>query len=135
MLYFIFIQILIAYSENLIRRGNLRHLIWVCTVCTCPTVPQKDARLIWVTPVPVSEILCFISQNTKSNCILVQMVCTGESIVTRAVQTHEPVNNSRYAIRVNCIKDKFRSMCVSRGVRRTGVRTQPPPLLWKITKI
>ena len=32
--------------ENLIRRHVLWRLIWICTVCLCPT--KKDARLIWV---------------------------------------------------------------------------------------
>ena len=31
---------------TLIRSSILRCLIWVCTVCLCPT--KKDARLIWV---------------------------------------------------------------------------------------
>ena len=32
--------------KTLIRRRFIRQLIWVCTVCLCPT--KKDTRLIWV---------------------------------------------------------------------------------------
>ena len=42
MVFFIFIQVLIEnYAmkavETLIRRGILWRLIWVCTICLCPT--------------------------------------------------------------------------------------------------
>ena len=30
----------------MIRCPKMRHLIWICTVCPCPT--KKDARYIWV---------------------------------------------------------------------------------------
>ena len=83
MVFFISIQVLIVKLckqtvETLIRHQILWHLIWVCTICLCPT--KKDARHIRVK----NAIILLISKKLqKFGKYIVEIIFLGTSDLSK----------------------------------------------------